>query len=60
MLGGSLSISCSRCALSRCAPSESCRSAAPDQGVAKSRVPKLCAHGGTQTRARRGSSPRVL
>eukprot|EP00966_Prymnesium_polylepis_P249050 5758233-Prymnesium_polylepis.1 len=37
-----------------------CRSSAPDRGVARSRVPKLCAHGGTRTRARRGSSPRVL
>eukprot|EP00966_Prymnesium_polylepis_P101877 2359469-Prymnesium_polylepis.1 len=35
--------------------SESCGSSAPDQGVARTRVPKLRAHGGTQTRARRGS-----
>ena len=40
--------------------SESRGSPAPDQAVASARVPKLCAHGGVRTRARRGSSPRVL
>eukprot|EP00966_Prymnesium_polylepis_P066171 1535638-Prymnesium_polylepis.1 len=56
MLGGSLSISCSRCAQR----SESRGSSAPDQAVASARVPHLCAHCGARTRARRGSSPRVL
>jgi hypothetical protein len=39
--------------------SESCESSATDQAVASARVPKLCAHGGARTRARRGSTPRV-
>eukprot|EP00966_Prymnesium_polylepis_P055534 1284232-Prymnesium_polylepis.1 len=31
-----------------------------EQKFASERVSQLCAHGGSQTRARRGSSPRVL